>query len=562
LTFFELNVMHHSQLRYIRLILGAGFGVVCVFTYQTIATAHQQIFAVVETHRSYSALNDAPITSVTDLIVQDDIVALPKANATELVVDQVTENNHSNATSTTQNETHRSYIALDNTRTARVADLIVQDDIVALPKADATELVVDQVTENNHNNTTSTTQNNNHSTNNNNTPNTTQNNNHTTNNTSIQYIYQGVCKEPTDGEVFGGSKRLITTSKRDLKHAWWVIECKTGVKEANESMYRRIEAFTGLNYTDGERSIHNLTKETMDEILGEWRIMIIDYSDIPSMDSVRWFLESVAQVVGWERVYFVTRSTTANRGLRNRHLLPEKYVTRILGERTNFTQEQWVGIVCAGVKHFHFAVRDDVKDALDEDLVIITNETGISDPVDLPRPKDAAHFWNANMTRQAVLRTSVSREVMRLAALHPERNLTLFCDIVGNKGKKGRNGISHEYIRALLEFKIVVLAQRDRWEDHLRLFEAMTSGALVISDQALDFPWGVVDTETIVVYKTMEEMQDKILYYLDHREERLRIARAGRDLALNHHRERHRYEDLILGDWSQRDEYGVSLLRP
>jgi spore maturation protein CgeB len=64
------------------------------------------------------------------------------------------------------------------------------------------------------------------------------------------------------------------------------------------------------------------------------------------------------------------------------------------------------------------------------------------------------------------------------------------------------------------------------------------------------------------VYKTMEEMQDKILYYLDHREERLRIARAGRDLALNHHRERHRYEDLILGDWSQRDEYGVSLLRP
>ena len=234
-----------------------------------------------------------------------------------------------------------------------------------------------------------------------------------------------------------------------------------------------------------------------------------------------------------------------------------------LGVRNNFTQDlPWVGIVCAGVKQFNFAVRDDVNEALDKDLVIIGNETGILDPVNLPRPKDVAHFWNANMTRKAVLRSSVSREVMHLATLHPERNLTLFCDIVGKRGKDGRNGVSHEYTQALLEFKVVVLAQRDRYEDHFRLFEAMTSGALIMSDQALAFPWGIVDTDTIVVYKTIQEMQDKILYYLDHPEERLRIAWARRDLALNHHRRWHRYEDLLLGDWSQRDEYGVSLLHP
>lgn len=114
----------------------------------------------------------------------------------------------------------------------------------------------------------------------------------------------------------------------------------------------------------------------------------------------------------------------------------------------------------------------------------------------------------------------------------------------------------------MLEFKIIVVAQRDRYEDHFRLFEALISGAMVMSDQALAFPWGVVDHETVVVYKDFDELQQKVLYYLDHEDERLRIARAGRKLSLNHHRVWHRYNDLLLGNWTSRDNYGVALPHP
>ena len=57
-----------------------------------------------------------------------------------------------------------------------------------------------------------------------------------------------------------------------------------------------------------------------------------------------------------------------------------------------------------------------------------------------------------------------------------KHNLTGTAGLVSERGKKGRSKV---YANALLEHKIVVVSQRDFWEDHLRLMEGLMSGALV-----------------------------------------------------------------------------------
>jgi hypothetical protein len=241
------------------------------------------------------------------------------------------------------------------------------------------------------------------------------------------------------------------------------------------------------------------------------------------------------------------------------------YDSRFLGHHVNFS-ETWVGRIVGGVKRLHFSVRDDMLLALKDQVLVYCNETqqcptDNADWVhDLPRPVDVAHFWNANVTKRAKARALISTTLEKMRLRYP--NLTIFTDIVGTQGRQGRQGVHTEYARALLEVKIVVLSQRDRYEDHYRLFEALVSGAMVMTDPALSFPWGVVHNETISVYTSLNEMRSQIIHYLQHDEERWRIAKAGRELALKHHLPRHRWEDLLLNDWNDRDHNGVSILKP
>lgn len=95
---------------------------------------------------------------------------------------------------------------------------------------------------------------------------------------------------------------------------------------------------------------------------------------------------------------------------------------KFLGYRLNFTVN-FVGHACAGVKRFHFAVRDDVFEALEEDFAHYTNDTGLPqsiDPVHLPRPKDVAHFWDPNVAKRAVLRSLVSQHLKRMEQTYPD----------------------------------------------------------------------------------------------------------------------------------------------
>lgn len=388
-------------------------------------------------------------------------------------------------------------------------------------------------------------------------------------NASVKFIHRFCQENVTDGTYLFDSPRLLYAKDLDQRDAWWATECFDKMNNAelvNASLHRRIFSHTGKNMSTEE--FHNLTKATRDDILGDWRIILFDYKDMASMGFIRAVMEEMSNIIGLDRLYLATRSTTERRNIGNRHAKAENYkrmyAPKFLGDRHNFTTD-FVGQVCNGVKRFHFCVRDDVLNALQEDLILYANETGLPtpiDPVDLPRLKDAAHFWDPNVSKKAIVRSKVSKVLKLMEEVYPDRNLTIHADLVGNRGKQGRTGVHHDYTQAMMQFKIIVLAQRDRYEDHYRLFEALISGAMVMSDQALEFPWGVVHGETIVVYNDLYDMQEKVLYYLDHPDERLRIARAGRRLALDHHRVWHRYSDLILGDWTKRNKYGVSLLSP
>mgnify|MGYP002173386837 CR=1 FL=1 len=93
----------------------------------------------------------------------------------------------------------------------------------------------------------------------------------------------------------------------------------------------------------------------------------------------------------------------------------------------------------------------------------------------------------------------------------------------------------------------MVVAQRDAWEDHYRLFEGIVGGALVMTDPMLSLPDGYVDRENIVIYKSTDELRQLIVYYLEHTEERLDIARKGWNLAMSRHRTYHWMEELFFG---------------
>jgi hypothetical protein len=186
-------------------------------------------------------------------------------------------------------------------------------------------------------------------------------------------------------------------------------------------------------------------------------------------------------------------------------------------------------------------------------------------PCDTIRPRDVAHFWSIQPNEPyAELRNEVTKVVLSLnnstttttnatttnqIQNHTRQRtpLQVLGDVVSANGSKGRTTAQAAYVDALLTTKIVVVAQRDAWEDHYRLFEALIGGALVMTDPMWTLPGGYVHGENIVVYQTLEELRQYLLYYLEHPEERLEIARKGWQLAKSRHRTYHWMEELFFG---------------
>jgi len=94
--------------------------------------------------------------------------------------------------------------------------------------------------------------------------------------------------------------------------------------------------------------------------------------------------------------------------------------------------------------------------------------------------------------------------------------------------------------------------------------EGFLSGALVLSDPQIYYPFGVVDGVNIVVYHSMIDLEEMTLYFLDpmNEQERIMIGQRGREIALSANRHWDNMERLLLNDDNKYvNHYGVSYLR-
>lgn len=89
--------------------------------------------------------------------------------------------------------------------------------------------------------------------------------------------------------------------------------------------------------------------------------------------------------------------------------------------------------------------------------------------------------------------------------------------------------------------RIVVTANPDGWDGDMRTWEALASGALVLTDPPLTplpFHQGLRDREHLVMYdnKDRESLLSRLEYYLTHPQEAAEIARNGREFVRRFHR--------------------------
>lgn len=267
-----------------------------------------------------------------------------------------------------------------------------------------------------------------------------------------------------------------------------------------------------------------------------WPIIIVDWTDSPTQqvcphieDAIgkSWVKYTKRSIAGWR--HYNATSGWVHTGRRvDLNKTGRDYVPTPLPVRTDTIQ------------HLHDALQlrnFTLADAIEERL---------------ERPMDVTHMWPLDPTahRSGVgnamseLRTRVSRLVHDFGN---RTGWTVHVGLAGTAVHAGRRGVSSAYIEALLSTKIVVVTQRDIWEDHYRLFEALVSGALVVTDTMLSLPVGLQNGTSIVEAGSADQLDALLEYYLQHPVERMAVAREGRRIAMSRHRSWHRLEEILFG---------------
>ena len=94
----------------------------------------------------------------------------------------------------------------------------------------------------------------------------------------------------------------------------------------------------------------------------------------------------------------------------------------------------------------------------------------------------------------------------------------------------------------------IILNIHHQWgknDANFRTFEALGSGAFLIDERKKDIMSMFKENEEIVLYEGIDELRTKIEYFLDHEEERRRIAERGSEVVQREHTLTARYEKLF-----------------
>lgn len=303
----------------------------------------------------------------------------------------------------------------------------------------------------------------------------------------------------------------------------------------------------------------------------KWDFIIIDYNDDGFAfwnrvgEGIQRAMQSKNPVVR-----FATRRHVHKRALDvpkndNDHFEP-------LGEAIDWTNHKQIGSLNGVPRILRYGVRSDLVEHLEKKFgggTFYESEVGNNDAkgggrqlidlVSLNRPIDVFSPWRLGTDfNLAKHRNGIAKALQDMAEEYngvsgdpTKPKLEMMLSPVGQRARTGRNSVQSDYVDALLRSKIVITSQRDRWEDHYRLMEGLACGALVLTDPMSTFPHHLKDGASLVVYRSLSELKEKILYYIKHEDERLAIAQRGHHIAMNHHRSWHGLERIIFGDWSK-----------
>ena len=348
-------------------------------------------------------------------------------------------------------------------------------------------------------------------------------------------------------EAMQKSRRLYVTDDPDSEGSHWLVALNRLVRE------------------EGPECLLNAVKKSLERRNGtkSWRIYLLDWSDrgidMPGMFEEEHF-RSLSDLIGKENIYFAQRASISGR--KNNQYYWWSIFWHRLGKEKKL--RKYCEILTLPVGHLDYTVRSDllnkidtlvqegVSSALDKDFPIGRSKKLHSstnhDHIDIYREKHAVHFWNEIDAKEdnVMLRNEVSRSLKSLQW----KNLEFIVNTneAGERGADGRNSAQIDYAKAMLEYQIIVVCQRDSHETHYRLMEALSSGAMVMTDHTHYLPKGIEDGKSIIVYKNASDLQEKVLYYLRHDKERKEIAREGRAAALDHNRSWQWLERLIFTD--------------
>jgi hypothetical protein len=199
--------------------------------------------------------------------------------------------------------------------------------------------------------------------------------------------------------------------------------------------------------------------------------------------------------------------------------------------------------------HSPYAVRSDIVHAIQR--IVGTNSTSLlqKELETVPRPTDVLHMWQISFKEgKSKLRNDVSKLVRSWNGTRmADRTMKTSIDEQGPRRTFGRNSVNLAYVRAMMSSKIVIVTQKDDWEDHYRLMEALVCGPLVLADAMLAPPKGLVHGENIVFFETPKQLQEQVEYHLTHEDERRAIAQKGWSLVMSRHRSWHRMEEILFG---------------
>ncbi|CAB9506958.1 expressed unknown protein [Seminavis robusta] len=297
-----------------------------------------------------------------------------------------------------------------------------------------------------------------------------------------------------------------------------------------------------------------------------WRVSLSDTRDhgweiYSCPDKMQDFLKNISKTVPYFKRGVVTdRSFDAD----TKKLDPGKLYGSIVN-LPSYPGKDQPGPTIPSMPFYHspINVRTDMVEALARILARDHDNMKLSSPIEsLLRPRDVAHFYPPDLKAYrdeaphlAKLRLTVSQTLLEFIKNEKpqggiKRRYDIKVGLVGASRERGRKTPQKAYIKELLRTKIVVVAQRDTWEDHWRLFEAMISGAMIMTDTILGMPTGLKHAESIVVFDSLESLKAQLKYYLDpaNEAERIDIATKGRFIAMSQHRSWHRMEEMALGE--------------